>query len=83
LPITEAWFSAKRQVRRAQIILDKLGTRLTCEVHNGSRAGATLRVNRAANVPSSFDLEMQPGETLSCTVVRRSRIDISVRFQPV
>jgi hypothetical protein len=52
-------------------------------VHNGSRAGATLRVNRAANVPSCFDLELQPGETLSCTVVRRSRIDISVRFQPV
>jgi hypothetical protein len=49
--MTEVWFSAKRQVRRAQIILDQLGTRLACEVHNGSRAGATLRVSRAATVP--------------------------------
>jgi len=80
--MTEAWFSARRTVHRAQIILDKIGTRLACEVHNGSRAGATLRVNRTTSVPSSFDLEMQHGETLSCTVVRRSRIDISVRFQP-
>lgn len=41
-----------------------------------------MRVNRAADVPTTFDLEMQPGETLSCRVVRRSRIDLSVRFQP-
>lgn len=79
--MTESWFSARRTVHRAQIILDKIGTRLACEVHHGSRAGATLRVNRAASVPSSFDLELQHGEMLSCTVVRRSRIDISVRFQ--
>ena len=80
--MTEAWSSARRTVHRAQIILDQIGTRLACEVHNSSRAGATLRVGRTANVPSAFDLELQHGETLSCTVVRRSRIDISVRFQP-
>ncbi len=80
--MTEAWFSAKRQVHRARIILDDPAAGLSCEVHNGSRAGATLRVNRAADVPTAFDLEMQPGETLSCRVVRRSRIDLSVRFQP-
>jgi hypothetical protein len=80
--MTEAWSSARRTVHRAQIILDQIGTRLACEVHNSSRAGATLRVGRTTNVPSAFDLELQHGETLSCTVVRRSRIDISVRFQP-
>jgi hypothetical protein len=80
--MTEVWFSARRQVHRAQIILDQIGTRLACEVHNSSRAGATLRLTRTANVPSSFDLELQHGETLACTVVRRSRVDISVRFQP-
>lgn len=71
--------SARRQVHRAHIILDQLGTRLDCEVHNGSRDGATLRPSKAA-MPSTFDLQLLDGGLLSCVVIRRSRLGVAVRF---
>ena len=58
--------SARRQVHKAQIVLD-VGAKLACEVHNGSRSGATLRLNRAFDVPSWFRLHMQGGLTVGCT----------------
>lgn len=72
--------SARRQVHRAHIILDQLGTRLGCEVHNGSRDGATLRPSKAAMLPSTFGLQLLDGGLLSCVVIRRSRLGVAVRF---
>lgn len=79
--MNQRWVSARHEVHKALIVLDQVGTVVGCDVRNGSRAGATLRLHKTAHVPSSFRLEMQGGENLICSVVRRSRIDISVRFE--
>ncbi len=80
-PMTELWTSARRQVHKAQIVLDRAGTAVKCEVRNASRAGAMLRLNRIAEIPSAFALEMHTGGKLWCSVIRRSRLEMSVRFE--
>ena len=79
--MNETWASARRQVHKAQIILDKAGIAVRCEVRNASRSGAMLRLSRAAEIPSAFALEMHTGQTLWCSVIRRSRVEVAVRFE--
>jgi hypothetical protein len=79
--MNEPWKSARRQVHKAQIVLDRAGAGVKCEVRNASRAGAMLRLSRIAEIPSAFALEMHTGETLWCSVIRRSRMEMSVRFE--
>jgi hypothetical protein len=73
------WSTARHRVLKADILVAD-GSDVGCEVHNGSRAGATLRLNGAAAVPSAFLLQLDGGPALSCSVIRRSRIELGVRF---
>ena len=75
----DPWSTGRHRVLKADIIVAGGGD-IGCEVHNGSRAGATLRVSGAAAVPSVFTLRLDGGPALSCSVIRRSRIELGVRF---
>jgi hypothetical protein len=74
----DLWSTARHRVLKGDIV----GTDgdIGCEVHNGSRAGATLRLSGAAAVPSAFMLQLAGGPALACSVIRRSRIELGVRF---
>ena len=74
----DLWSTGRRLVLRGDIMAgaDIIG----CEVRNGSRSGATLRLAGAGTVPSVFTLQRDGGPALSCAVIRRSRIELGVRF---
>jgi len=76
--VIEFWSTARHRVLKADILTS--GADIGCEVHNGSRNGATLRLSGAATVPSNFTLQVDGGPSLSCSVIRRSRIELGVRF---
>jgi hypothetical protein len=73
------WSTARRQVLRADILVAG-GADIGCEVRNGSRIGATLRLGEASAVPPTFTLQLDGGPALHCSVIRRSRIELGVRF---
>jgi hypothetical protein len=73
------WSTARRRVLKADIVVGD-GSDVGCEVHNGSRSGATLRLSGAAAIPSAFLLQLDGGPSLSCSVIRRSRLELGVRF---
>lgn len=80
----QSFASARRRVIKGRIsapLSDDASDDLACEVHNASATGATLRVSRADRVPSDFILSFDDGESLACAVMRRSRIDLAVRFR--
>jgi hypothetical protein len=52
-----------------------------CDVHHISSRGATLRLRNAGNVPSTFALYLSDLTSVVCHVIRRSRIDVVVRFE--
>lgn len=52
----------------------------TCAIHNASRTGALLHISPNSQPPSSFDLVVPNGGNVRCSVVRRSRGAITVRF---
>jgi len=74
--------SARRRVYKGVITSDSSDRDLACQVHNASPDGATLRLSRARLVPSDFTLELDDGLALACAVIRRSQIDLCVRFVP-
>lgn len=74
----EFWSTPRHRVLKAGILTG--GADIGCEVHNGSRHGATLRLAGAAAIPSSFTLQLDGGPALTCSVIRRSRIELGVRF---
>lgn len=74
----EVWSTARHRVLKGDIVTDDCA--IGCEVRNGSRAGATLRLSGAAAMPSAFTLQLDGGQALSCSVIRRSRIELGVRF---
>lgn len=75
----ELWSTARRRVLKAGILVAD-GSDIGCEVHNGSRFCATLRLSGAAAVPPAFTLQLEGGPALNCSVIRRSRIELGVRF---
>jgi hypothetical protein len=74
----ELWSTARHRVLKGDIIAG--AGAIGCEVRNGSRSGATLRLSGAGAIPSAFMLQLDGGPALSCSVIRRSRLELGVRF---
>jgi len=74
----DLWSTARHRVLKGDIMAG--GGAIGCEVRNGSRSGATLRLTGAAAIPSVFTLQLDGGPALNCAVIRRSRIELGVRF---
>lgn len=75
--MTDFWSTPRLRVLKGDILANG---GVGCDVHNGSRTGATLRVSGASGLPSAFVLQLAGGPTLTCAVIRRSRIELGVRF---
>lgn len=75
--MTDFWSTPRQRVLKGDILANG---GVGCDVHNGSRAGATLRLSGAAGLPSAFVLQLEGGPALACAVIRRSRIELGVRF---
>jgi hypothetical protein len=71
--------------RHGQLIIVR-GLRRTsaidCEVLNTSTGGAAIKVDGAADLPDDFYLiiEGQPDHKITCSVARRARTVLGVRF---
>jgi hypothetical protein len=57
---------------------------MPCRVLNTSKGGALIQVENASLVPDDFYLQIagQKGEKIICTVVRRGRRLLGVRYVP-
>lgn len=74
----EFWNSPKLRVLRGSIVT--AGVPAACDIHNPSRSGATLRLPKADGLPSAFVLDVDNHSSVACSVVRRSRFEVVVRF---
>jgi hypothetical protein len=70
----------RRRVLKSGKILLIGGGAIDCTVRNLSQTGAALEVVTPIGIPERFALAIEPGQTLTCEVVRRTERRVGVRF---
>lgn len=70
----------RRRVLKSGKILLSGGGAIDCTVRNLSQTGAALEVVTPIGIPERFALAIEPGQTLTCEVVRRTERRIGIRF---
>lgn len=77
----ERRFSGRRRVLKgAHIVFNEGRSTITCIVRNLSTTGALLRVESVVGVPPDFVLSLDDGAQYRCRMVRRSGVEIGVKF---
>ena len=70
-----------RTLRRCRVIFGEQGEGMRCFLLDLSNSGARLRPADAKEVPDRFELEIEPGLTVRCKVMRRADNDLGVAFR--
>jgi len=66
--------------KNARILFDDGRREMSCVIIEMSNTGARLHPADPQALPESFDLEIAPGEDVTCEIVHRADLEIGVRF---
>jgi hypothetical protein len=75
----DIWNSPRQRILQGWFVGED-AVAVTCAIHNASRAGALLHLSPNSQPPSAFELVVPNTGNVRCSVVRRSRGAVAVRF---